>query len=307
MTSEFQVALAACCALHKANSIPEVEAVKRLIEPLVRARLEGIAENLLREWLARLGRFPIGDVDRQKREVIDALLTALLDDGENVYALPFDFETRQAVREAVDALLGAGGAATGALDLGSPLLPIQAAAAERELVLLVQEAVVGRFGDVRGLLGQFLTNEATRVGQGLLGAASVFDQQLLATLAPSGAVSAAIDTWAYGTFNAGIVAASDLRGVEGYRLKATIDGRETSFCRWANGRFIPLRRVLRQQEALQQAALSGDIEAIKRARPFLSSEVARRGNELQFERFLRRAGLPPFHFGCRTQARPDRE
>lgn len=307
MTSEFQVALAACCALHKANSIPEVEAVKRLIEPLVRARLEGIAENLLREWLARLGRFPIGDVDRQKREVIDALLTALLDDGENVYALPFDFETRQAVREAVDALLGAGGAATGALDLGSPLLPIQAAAAERELVLLVQEAVVGRFGDVRGLLGQFLTNEATRVGQGLLGAASVFDQQLLAALAPSGAVSAAIDTWAYGTFAAGGVVATNLQGVTGYQLQATLDGRETSFCRWAHGRIVPMSRVLRQLDALRKAALTSSREAMIRARPFLPSDVAKRGDEYQFEKFFRRAGLPPYHFGCRTRAKPVRD
>lgn len=304
--SEFQIAMAACCALSKAD-VPEVEAIKRLLTPLIRDRLNGIAESLMREWLTRLGRIPVGDTDRLKREVIDALLTALLADGEGVYGLPFDRDLRQAVREGVDALLAAGGTISGSPDPTSALLPIQAAAAERELVLLVQEAVVGRFGEVRGLLGRFLTEEGVRAGQSLLGASSIFEQQLLRVLDPDAAVLASIDTWAYATFNAGIVAASDLRGVEGYRLKATIDGRETSFCRWANGRFIPLRRVLRQQEALQQAALSGDIEAIKRARPFLSSEVARRGNELQFERFLRRAGLPPFHFGCRTQARPDRE
>lgn len=306
MTSEFQVALAACCALSKAD-VPEVEAIKRILTPLILARLNGVAESLMREWLARLGRIPVGDTDRMKREVIDSLLTALLADGEGVYSLPFDRDLREAVREATDALLAAGGTISGSPDPRSALLPIQAAAAERELVLLVQEAVVGRFGDVRGLLGQFLTSEATRVGQSLLGAASVFDQQLLRALEPQAAIGAAIDSWAYSTFSAGLVAASDLRGVTGYRLKATIDGRETSFCRWANGRFIPLGRVLRQQKALQQAALSGDIEALKRARPFLSSDVARRGNELQFERFLRRAGLPPFHFGCRTQARPDRE
>lgn len=306
MTSEFQIALATCCALSKAD-VPEVEAIKRILTPLIRERLSGVAESLMREWLARLGRFPVGDVDRLKREVIDAILTALLADGEGVYSLPFDRDLRQAVRESVDALLAAGGTISGSPDPTSALLPIQAAAAERELVLLVQEAVVGRFGEVRGLLGQFLTSDAARAGQSILGAASIFEQQLLRALDPQAAVAAAIDSWAYATFSAGLVAASDLRGVVGYQLKATIDGRETSFCRWVNGRVVPLGRVLRQQAAIRQASLTGDVEAIKRARPFLSSELARRGNEVQFERFLRRAGLPPFHFGCRTQARPVRE
>ena len=307
MTSEFQIAMAACCALHKANSIPEVEAVKRLIEPLVRARLEGIAENLLREWLARLGRFPVGDVDRTKREVIDALLTALLEDGERVYSLPFDFEVRQAVREAVDALLAAGGLSTGSPDLQSGLLPIQAAVAERELVLLLQEAVVGRFGEVRSLLGSFLTDEGVREAQGFLGTASAFDQRLLGVLTPSAAIGAAIDSWAYGAFAAGTLAGTAQVGLVGFRLRATVDGRETSFCRWVNGQFVPIARVRRQQAAYQRAVLAGDREAMFRARPFLDAEIAKRGNEYQWERFFRRAGLPPFHFGCRTVPVPVHE
>ena len=299
MTSEFQVAFAACCAVSKAD-VPAVEAIKRLIEPLIRSRLNGIAESLLREWLARLGRLPLGDVDRMKREVIDALLTALLADGEQVYGLPFDFDTRQAIREAVDALLAAGSTIGGSPDPTSALLPIQAAAAERELVMLVQEAVVGRFGEIRGLLGQFLTSEATRTAQGLLGGASVFDQQFLRALAPQAGVAAAIDSWAYSTFAAGTIAGSRQQGLTGFRLQATVDGRETAFCHWINGQFVPLARARRQALAIQRATLAGDFEALKHARPFLSPEIARRGNEVQWERFFRRAGLPPFHFGCRT-------
>ena len=306
MTSEFQVAFAACCALHKANTVPEVEAIKRLLDPLIRARFEHIAERLLDELLTRLGRIPVTATAQMRAQILDALLTALLGDVEAVYALPFDRETRDAVREAVDALLAAGGRNSGAFDPTSPLLPVQAAAAERELVLLLQEAVVGRFGELRTLLGRFLTDEAVRAGQSILGVDSVLDQQAMRLLVPEQAVTLAVDAWAYGTFVTGGVVATDLRGVTGYRLYAQVDGRETAFCHWINGRIVPIERVRRQLKALQDAALSGNREAMIQARPFLSSAIAKRGNELQFERFFRRAGLPPYHFGCRTTAKPVR-
>ncbi len=297
----FDVAFTSCCALVKAD-IPEVEAIKRLIGPLVLARLELIGTRLLDELIARLDRIPVAQTEDMRRTIVDALLTAALADAERVYSIPFDRDTRDAIRDAVDALLAAGGLASGRSDPRSSRLPIAAAAAELELTLMVRAAVTGQFGELRGLLGRFLTDPATRAGQGL--GVSILDQQVMRLLEPTRAVGAAIDTWAYGTFNQGNVAGADLTGVRGYRLRATLDGHETAFCRWVNGRVVPIARVLRQEARLQAAAFSGDPAAVIAARPFLSPSIAMRGNELQFELFFRRVGLPPYHFGCRTQPIP---
>jgi hypothetical protein len=307
MASEFQVALAACCTVCKANSIPEVEAVKRLLDPILRARLDQIVADLLRTLQIRLGRLPTFTTALQRRQLLDAVLTALLAEIEFTYTLPFDQNTAEQVREAVDALLAAGGSFSGAPDPTAALLPISAHVAEQELVLLLQQAVVNNGSQIRQLLGEFLTDPDVRAAQSGLGAASVFDQQVARLIGPGEALGATIDSWAYRTFNVGIVAAAATEGVIGFRLQASLDGRETAFCRWVHGRTVPLSRVRRQMQRHREAVLAGDRAAMLRSFPFLDPETALRGSPLEFEQFFRRAGLPGYHFGCRTVSKPVRE
>lgn len=302
MTSEFHLAMTAACELCKAASIPEVEAVKRLLTPILRLRLERIGDRLAKDLLRRMNSTPASSL-KFRKEVFEAVLASMMTDADRVYSLPFNREVRDQVRDSVDALLAAGSTITGAGSQG-PLLPIQAQVAEQELVLLLQEALSRQGGEMKKLLSTFLGSEAVREAQGLLGTASNWDQELGRLLGLGDSLEPTVDSWAYRTFNAAAVAASfSGSGVIGYQIVANLDGRETAFCHWVHGRIVPVSRVRRQQEAHSLAVLRGDRAGMIRATPFLDSAVAKRGSEVAFERFFRRAGLPPYHFGCRSGSR----
>ena len=117
-----------------------------------------------------------------------------------------------------------------------------------------------------------------------------------------------MDAWADLQQNVAAVSAATEGGIRAFQALAVGgkagDGRTTAFCRWVHGRIIPMSRIRPQLQALTQTGLQG--EPLREIWPFLDSEIARRGNELQFEMFFRGAGLPPYHFGCRTRVRPIR-
>ena len=164
-----------------------------------------------------------------------------------------------------------------------------------------------RLPAISELLTETLADEVARSVPNLLGAPTVADQQLARLLAPGRSVSSVVDSWAYRTFNIGTFAAANLDGVIGYRLQATLDGRQTAFCGWVNGRVVPISRVRKQLAARQQAILWGSYRALVNAQPFLDPEVAKNGSALEFEQFFRKAALPGYHWGCRTTSRPVRD
>ena len=318
----------AACALCAKADIPEVEAVIRLLHEALNRPLDQLAEEVYQELLDRLEGYAavlgMPDVDvlvqagDRRDEVLAAILASLVLVVERHYSTVLVGDDRRQIEDAIDALL-----AFGARDAGFVLDPAQAdllrQAAIEQLDSLLREAVIGQTADLRRALEGYLTTASTRAaGAGALlapaGAAptglDAFRAEILSVLAPAAAWAAAVDSWAYLWQNVGAFEAAYSGGVRAFEARAvggrTGDGRTTAFCRWVHGRIIPIARVQAQRAAMVQASLAGDAEAIQRAWPFLDGEVARNGHELQFERFFRGAGLPPYHFRCRTTVRPVR-
>lgn len=312
MASEFRTALTACCLLCKAD-IPEVEAVKRLLEPLIRDRWEEIAILVLVELRRRLALLPaefpltrrgIAGRERELELLIRDIVDSLTADIQRAFDLPFDAVTRDAVDEAVLALLGAGGTFSGDLDLSSAQLPIQADVSAQELSVMLSGLLSTQMDSIREILTEALSDQVARAIPNALGAPTVTDQLLARALTPSRGLAATIDAWAYGVFNAGVFAAASLDGVIGYRLLTVPDGRRTKFCGYISGRTVPISRVQKQIAAARTAVLRRDLSGLIAAKPFLDSKTAQHGSALEFETFFRRAGLPGYHFGCRTVPKP---
>jgi hypothetical protein len=312
----------ACCALCAKADIPEVQAVIRLLDPFVQRELKEIAAAVYRELLARLDAFSedLGapDVDalvqagEDRDDVLAAILAALLAVVEQGYGAFVSGDFRERVEDAVDELFAFGAGVVGFPFEGARMeLLRQAAVAQLDLML--RETVTGQSVRLQGMLEDFLTTAGLRsVAAATLSAAAgddggsreAFQTELASALAPEAAAASAVDAWAYLWAGLSGVEAALAGGIRAFQAIAVIDGNTTAFCRWVNGRIIPLSRVRPQIDAITKASLGGQMDALKRAWPFLDSEVARRGNELQFELFFRKAGLPPYHFGCRTQPRP---
>lgn len=313
------------CALCAKASIPEVEAVIALLGPIMRQELRQVAEVVFRELLERLSAFSASlgapDVDvlaqagRDRDEVLDAILAALWAVILQNYGAMLSGNVRQTVEDGIDALF-----AFASRDGGFPLDPAKAGllkqTAVSQLDTLIQETVVGREEQAKQLLTQYLTTAGPRSAAAATLAAAAgdsglsqvaFQEALTKLLLPEQAVDATVDVWAYLTQNVAAVEAARDAGARAFEVVAVGgkvgDGRTTRFCRWAHGRLVPFSRIEKQIKGLRSSGLSGRAAAIRTAWPFLDSETARNGNELVFEQFFRRAGLPPYHFGCRSKVR----
>lgn len=116
-----------------------------------------------------------------------------------------------------------------------------------------------------------------------------------------------VDTWAYGARAVGIFeAARELGLAELVAMNnppAGPDERTTKFCHWVHGRTIELRGSwVKSLERYRAAVESDDAEAAKKARPMGS--FSKTDGPQQFRAHFVRAGLPPYHWRCRTQAMP---
>lgn len=318
----------AACALCAKASIPEVEAVIRLLDPFVQRELRQIAQAVYAELLARLDAFSddlgAADVDalvqagRDRNEVLAAILAALLAVFEQGYGAFVSGEFRERVEDGVDALF-----AFAAREVGFPFEGARAEllrqAAVSQLDLMLRETVTNQGVELRSLLETYLTTAGPRAeAAGALSAAAGdsgldragFETSLAQILAPEPQATTTLDAWAYLWQNVAAVEAAAAGGIRAFEAIAVGgklgDGRTTKFCRWVHGRIIPLSRIRPQIEAVSRASLEGRGAALRRAWPFLAPEIAFGGNELQFETFFRGAGLPPYHFRCRTKARPIR-
>lgn len=302
--NEFHHAVCALCA--KAD-IPQIEAAIRLLDPLVRRRLEELSQDLFDEIVQRLetlsGR-AWNENGRSRDEVLDALLAALLLRVERSYGSFLDSELRQHVEDSVDAIFGFAMA-----DLGFELPAAQAAllrqTAVDQLNTMLGDTVNLRQTELGNLLRRELVSPVEALASG-----DAFRVELAKILAPAAAAALAVDAWAYLWTNIAGVEAAQAAGIRAFEVVAVGgrigDGRTTRFCRWAHGRLIPLSRIREQIAALTNGSLRGDSAALRASWPFLDAETARNGNELQFELFFRRAGLAPYHYRCRSRALPVR-
>lgn len=319
MASEFRIACACLCA--KAD-IPEVQAIIRLLDPILQQELRAIAQDVYRTLLQRLAALSdsmgAADIDAlvqagpRRDRVLEAILLSLIAEIETNYSTIITGEARQRTIEAIDALF-----AFAASDVGFPQeaanLAVLRQAALNHLDILLRDSVVGQREAVRNLLEGYLTSAITRApAAGALSAAAgdsgmsraMFETALARILAPATTAALVVDAWAYLWQNIAAVEVATDAGVRAFEANAVRDARTTAFCRWVHGRIIPMSRARPQIEALTQAALRRDSAELLALWPFIDPEVARNGNELQFETFFRKAGLPPYHFRCRTTARP---
>lgn len=322
---EFHVACEVCKAL---GDIPEVQAVIRLLDDLVQEEFAVIAERVLAEIMRRLDEFRttsglpdvdvlrrgVTEADRQRREdLLVAILASLMLYIERSYSAPVSQEIESAVAVAVDRLLQEGARGEGlGIDLGALEIVRQAARAEFQAALAA--TVLLRRDQIEQALRRFLTSGNPRARLSALEAPGssaegrgAFVSSLTQILLPAAALTATIDAWAYRAFNVGAAEAvlASVEGSQGFvlRLRAVRDDRTTRFCRWVDGRIVSAAKVRQQIDEHARAALQGDVVGMAASYPYLSPDLARGGNPLQFERFFRRAGIPPFHFGCRTRVR----
>jgi hypothetical protein len=325
MTTPFHLATCALCA--KA-SIPEIEAAIALLDPFVQRELRSIADAVYRELLERLDALSddlgAADVDalveagRNRNDVLAAILAGLLAVVEQGYGAFVSGEFRRRVQEGVETIFRFAERDVG-LVLAGPQVELLRQAAVTQLDALLRDTVLGQSLEVRRLLETYLTTATPRApSAGVLSAAAgdsglsreQFQIELAERLAPETSANLVLDAWAYLQANVATMTASQQAGFRAFEVVAVGgkegDGRTTAFCRWAHGRIIPMSRIGPQLALLQDASLRGDAAAIKEAWPFLDGETARKGDELQFERFFRRVGIPPYHHRCRSRARPIR-
>jgi len=318
----------ATCALCAKVDIPEVQAVIRLLDPFVQRELRAMAQAVYRELLEKLDAFSddlgAADVDvlvqagRDRDAVLEAILAGLLTAFEQGYGAFVSGEFRRRVEDGIDELFFFGAREVG-FPFEGPRAELLRQAAVSQLDLMLRETVTNRADELRVLLESFLTTAGPRAeAEATLSMAAgdtmsdrfAFQAALAGMLTPEAPATSALDAWAYLWSNVAAVEAASAGGVRAFEVIAVGgklgDGRTTQFCRWAHGRIIPLSRIQPQIAAIMQGSLEGKSARVKAVWPFLNPEIARNGNELQFAMFFRRAGLPPYHFGCRSRARPIR-
>ncbi len=320
MSSEFQLAVDCLCCK---QDIPQVQAVIRLLDPLLQRELATVAESVLRELLKRLDAYTdtIGaaDVDvlvaagKDRTEVLAAILNSLLLGVRQGYGAFVSGEFARQVEDGVDALFAFGTREAG-FAFSGPERDLLRQAAINQLDTLVQSTVLERQGELRELLERYLTTAGPRsIGATLEAAAgdsvatsAAWQTSVGSILSPRRAASATIDNWAYLWSNVAGISAAIASGARAFEAVAVVDTNTTRFCRWVNGRIVPLGRIQKQLAAVRSSGLDGNFSSIRQAWPFIDAEIARNGNELQFELYFRRAALSPYHFGCRTRILPIR-
>ena len=312
---------AACCALCAKQDIPEVQAVIRLVNKPIQRELRDIAIQVIADLFERLDDYSddlgAADVDalvqagRDRPEVLAAILASLLKVVEEHYGALVSGKLRRQVDYSIDALFDFGAADVG-FPFEGPRVDYLRAAALAQLDLMTRQTVTKGLPEVRGLIQTYLTVRSARQSRpALLEAAQdtgISREALIARLerllVPQTAVEASVDAWAYLWSGISSTEAAFAGGVRAFQAVAVVDKDTTKFCRWVNGRIIPLARAKPQIDAIARNALAGDAAELEALWPFIDPEIARSGNELQFEKFFRRVGLPPYHFRCRTRPRP---
>ena len=241
------------------------------------------------------------DADVPEVEAVIVLLLSLVRDAYVAALLaalvgspfpPLSAEALQTVERAASSLT------TAASELNGLPLPAdisaQASLAARQLQLQLQDLVTKTAAEAVPALstpGSLASPEALR-------------GELEAALDAEQALRPLVDGWAYQTFNAASIRAAAADGHNFIQLHAQIDSKTTAFCRLVDGRVVPMAVAQGQLAAIEAATLSGDVEALRLAAPFIDRPD--RATQADVDAAIARGGLAPFHHGCRTRNVPVR-
>lgn len=318
-TSELlAVALAAhrvCCKADK--DIPAVQAFVHVATPLAESHWRRVVEGAMRDLelrmrdltedlgLERVDALTIGrrdDLEKALLVLLASLYAALLSRA----AAPPTPPVQDVLAAAGRGLLEVGAQAVGLpLDFTMPTAGTLPSEALDDLLLVLRGRLTTRRTQVTTALRAFLTRKDLRDGTGL----AAWRAEIRALLGGSTGdwLPQTVDAWAYRTYNIGGFQAMKDAGVQVIRLVNNPphgpDGRTTPFCRLIHNRIVPMERVEAQVRRYHDAVQADDAGAAARAWPlrfFTGSEPLG-----ELEALAVRAGLPPYHFWCRTQARPD--
>lgn len=175
-------------------------------------------------------------------------------------------------------------------------------------------AFLGATRDYAGLLDLSIENRINQIASGI---ATEMSGPVLSTsnlideiTDDNRAVVTALDQWAYRWRNVGAGMISEITGrplIAFNNPPFGPDIRTSSFCRWAHGRELSSLTVTEQISA---SGPGGSPKAIRKAWPFVGNfPVGARAKDFH-RRYLQMMpgglGLPPYHFGCRTQVRISR-
>lgn len=313
------------CCLAK-QDIPEVEAVIALLEPSLALWWNDLVEQALRALEAELSQLeddlPTQSVDalsgtgEERDRRLDTLIAILASIIIQTIRSPFPGDLEAFVRRSARQLLDEGASSISlpsAIGRRPEILPT----ALGDLQTLMSGRVETRIAELNEQIEDFLTNPAAR-GETVAppateGGATSRDEWRSRIRRLMGAgddvpfwIHAATDSWAYRWFVLGQAEAGLEADVQEFVLVAVLDERTTRWCRWVNGRRVPRADVEAQVGRHIAAVAARDIEALSSNWPMLPSEIIESPNTENFEQIWRenRMALPPFHFGCRTVARP---
>ncbi len=332
MSKPFDIVCKAMCC--KAD-IPAVEAVKLLLFHPLKGALQAITLEVLERVNIKLDALEttVGapDVDLLAGVHVDArddtlrqLMASILvgfASGETAF-LPRGVENL--IRDAASGLLDMGADELG-VPRNYPQRGLVQAGLVDELRVMILHLLTARRTDVEQAVSHFLTSSDPRTEKTEIILSGLPESELprskeefdillaLSLLVPGTAegetlvnrrIDTTLDIWAYSAFVAAEVAAAiAARPRVQFVAVALIDAGTTKFCRWVNGRTIPMKAIEREL-ALRRAAVSrGDGAALIAGRKFLSPKAARKGSTKLFANFFRTAGLPQYHIGCRTIVR----
>ena len=319
---------AECCLVKQGQ--PEVEALIRLVTPLLSRHWETITEQAELDLVAQLqaleDELGTPDVDalvvsdERRSRVLEDLLVAFLASLQEAVEAPFPTSVQAVVRRSVQDLLS-----SGARVLSLPLDFARAGdvrqLALRDLSMMVAGRYQLRTSEVRDHLQDFLTNRAARTAAGpaqrlvrvpaVAGPARDLAEWRARLRALLGAQTASwlpfvVDVWAYRWFNVGSFLAARQGGVLALEAfnnpPGGPDTRTTPFCFWVHGRLIPMGRAATVLRRYSDAVRRGDVTAAMQAWPLLPHGIAE-GTPTDFRRGFATVGLPPYHARCRTIVR----
>ncbi|CAK9074188.1 Band 7 protein CG42540 [Durusdinium trenchii] len=324
----------ACCALCVKQEIPEVEAIIRLLQRPVRTHLEDLGSAILADIEERLSGFEerlgapsvdlLAEAGEDRDELLATLLAGLLLTLDHAAVTPFPGRLERVLEAAVDRLLDQG-AQSLQTRIEGPRRALIRQGAVNELRTLLQWTLLSRRNDAQALMELFLTSRAARRPAERLEAVRplqdidqpqnreewliVFASTLGTEASVQPRAAATLDQWAVRWYVAGQLEglltqdALTLRIIAFNNPPDGPDTKTTPFCRWVHGRTINLRRARAQIDRQIRLANAGDAEGLIENWPLLPSNVSRgreEEQEMAWTQFFRRAGLPPYHIGCRT-------
>lgn len=316
-TDLLQAALAAhdeCCKGDK--DIVAVSAFLHISTPLATSHWQRVVDAAMRDLELRMREL----ADDLGLERIDALTVGRRDDLEKALLLllgslyaallsraaaPPAPATQSILAAAGRGLLEVGAEAVGLpLDLTMPTLGTLPNEALDDLLLILRGRLTTRQQEVSTALRAFLTRRDLRQGAGLT--AWRAEIRTLLGGGTSDWVPQAVDAWAYRWFNIGGFEAMRESGVTALRLVNNPphgpDGRTTPFCRLIHGRILQMAPLEAQVRRYRQAVQDDDAGAAMRAWPL--HPFTGREPRSELDALAQRAGLPPYHFYCRTQVFP---